>query len=360
MVEDSNQVDTQAAEPLSLREELAKQLKAQEVTEDASTPDEVSEEVSEESTEEGTEEDGAQDEPQKEVTEEVEKAEETDVPNNWNKEEKQAFEDIPDEITTEDGTKISLKAMKDVVLHRNEELLKAFMEKSREATAAKKGGEQWNNLLDPYKPQLTAAGMEPQQWIGTILKDVHRLQQNPKAVIKELIGAYKVSASDLGIKPEQSEDQDLFHGEDDPKVTKLETTVTDLRAEIDAMRNEGIQQKNQSVQDELTTFQGTLDGNGNLAFPHFNEAREEMGILIQTGKAKTLEEAYKKSPTVRSKGLEVVRSPEDNKLALKKAREEAAKAKKAGKTIKTRSGQTPVMGGLSIRDTLKANMRAQQ
>jgi len=359
MSEDSNQEDTQAEQPLSLREELSKQLDAQsqEVTEDVTGSEEVTEEGGEEGSKEVSE----------EVTEKVETKEEVkseevaDVPNNWNEEERKAFEDIPDEIITQDGTAISLKAMKDVVLTRNEGLLKAFNEKAREASDAKKGTEEWNTLLDPYQPQLTAAGMERQQWIGTILKDVHRLQQNPTAVIKELMGAYKVSATDLGIKTEQSEDEDSFHGENDPKVTKLETTIDDLRSRLDSFENANVQQKNQSVQDELVAFKGELDGKGNLTHPLYGEVRDEMGILMQTGKARTMQEAYEKSPTVRAKALEVVTSPEDTKAALKKAREEAAKAKRAGKTVKTRSGTTNNSHvGLSMRETLQRNMRAQQ
>lgn len=361
---DSNQEDRQAEQPLSLREALSEKINEQtkEVTEDADTSreedeaseklDEVTEEGNKEVTEEVVEEVKAE-EPKPETTEE------SDVPNNWNAEEKKAFEEIPDEIVTQDGETISLKAMKDVVLNRNEELLKVFMQKSREVSVEKNRNKEWNNLLDPYKPQLTAAGMEPQQWIGSILKGVHNLQQNPVAVIKDLIGTYKVSATDLGLSATQSEEADDFHGESDPNVTKLETTVKDLQAEITSMKSAGVQRDNQSVQDEIIAFKSETDANGNLIHPHFDEARADMGILFQTGKAKTYQEAYDMSPTVRSKGLSVVKT--DSKEALKKARAEAAKAKKAGKTVKTRSGQVGNnQDSLSLRDALKAKMRAQQ
>ena len=362
MDEDLNQTGTQAEQPLSLREELAKQLNDQEVTEDVDTPKEEQEPQQKEEHSEDKEKDGETetDVLEEEVVEDKieEKVEETKTPNNWNAEEKKAFEDIPDEILTQDGTTISLKAMKDVALNRYEDLLKGFHEKAREATTAKKGSEEWNKLLDPYKPQLTAAGMEPQQWIGTILQGVHNLQQNPAAVIKDLIGTYKVSAADLGIKTEQSEDEDDFHGESDPKVTKLETTIDTLQKRLDSFENANIQRSNQTVQDEMTAFKDAQDVDGNLTHPHFDEAREEMGILMQTGKAKTMQEAYDKCPTVRSKGLKVVKT--DNKEALKKAREEAAKAKKAGKTVKTRSGQSVnPHKGLSLREELQAGLRAQ-
>lgn len=374
MNENLNQTETQsetektsagneeAEQPLSLRDELAKQLTKQteEVTEDADTSSENSE-SSEESNAEGDSEESGEKAKEEVAEEKTEEVSDSDIPNNWNAEEKKAFEEIPDEITAQDGTTISLKAMKDVVLHRNEELLKAFNEKAREASTAKKGSEDWNNLLDPYKPQLTATGQTAQQWIGSILQSVHKLQADPKVVIKELIDTYKVSATDLGIKTEQSEDEDSFHGENDPKVTKLETTIDTLQKRLDSFENTNIQQKNQSVQDEIVTFKGQTDTKGNLTHPHFDEARDEMGLLMQTGKAKTMQEAYDKSPTVRSNGLKVVNSPEDNKAALKKAREEAAKAKKAGKTVKTRSG-TPSdpLKGLSLRDTLKVRYRGQQ
>ena len=356
-----NAGEVQEAE-LTLREELVKQFNDQEVTEDGDTQKQAAEDQPQDEDSEDKEKDGETetDVLEEEVVEEKveEKAEETETPNNWNAEEKKAFEDIPDEIITQDGTTISLKAMKDVALNRYEELLKGFNEKAREASTAKKGSEEWNKLLDPYKPQLTAAGMEPQQWIGTILQGVHNLQQNPAAVIKDLIGTYKVSAADLGIKTEQSEDEDNFHGESDPKVTKLETTIDTLQKRLDTFENASIQRSNQTVQDEMTAFKDAKDVDGNLTHPHFDEAREEMGILMQTGKAKTMQEAYDKCPTVRSKGLKVVKT--DNKESLKKAREEAAKAKKAGKTVKTRSSQSVnPHKGLSLRDELKAGLRAQ-
>ncbi len=358
---ETGETSTGTEEPLSLRDELAKQLTKQteEVTEDATPEQSETDETSEEkSGEDGSEKVETGEETVEGKSEEVK---DSDIPNNWNAEEKKAFEDVPDEIIAQDGTAISLKAMKDVALRRNEELLKAFNEKAREASTAKKGSEDWNNLLDPYKPQLTATGQTAQQWIGSILQTVHKLQADPKVVIKDLIDTYKVSAADLGIKTEQSEDEDSFHGENDPKVTKLETTIDTLQKRLDSFENTNIQQKNQSVQDEIVTFKGEIDAKGNLTHPHFDEARDEMGLLMQTGKAKTMQEAYDKSPTVRSNGLKVVNSPEDNKAALKKAREEAAKAKKAGKTVKTRSGaSSDPLKGLSLRDTLKVRLRGQQ
>ena len=351
--------EAQEAE-LTLREELVKQLNDQEVTADVDSQGKEGEQRDEEHGEDKEKDEEAETKLlEEEVVEEKveEKAEETETPNNWNAEEKKAFEDIPDEILTQDGTTISLKAMKDVALNRYEELLKGFNEKAREASTAKKGSEEWNKLLDPYKPQLTAAGMEPQQWIGTILQGVHNLQQNPAAVIKDLIGTYKVSAADLGIKTEQSEDEGDFHGESDPKVTKLETTIETLQKRLDTFENANIQRTNQSVQDEVAIFKDEKDVDGNLTHPHFDEARDEMGILMSTGKAKTMQEAYDKCPAVMSKGLKVVKT--DNKESLKKAREEAAKAKKAGKTVKTRSGQSVnPHKGLSLRDELKAGLRA--
>ena len=199
--------------------------------------------------------------------------------------------------------------------------------------------------------------MERKQWSRSILEGVRKLQQNPAAVIKDLIGTYKVSTADLGIKTEQSEDEDDAHGESDPKVTKLVTTIETLQKRLDSFEDATVQQKNKSVQDEIIAFKSEKDGDGNLIYPHFDEVRDEMGILMETGKAKTMQEAYGKSPTVMSKGLKVVKP--DNKEALKNAREEAATAKKAGKTVKTRSGSSNNhLKGLSLRDELRAGLRA--
>ncbi len=352
-----NAGETQEVE-LTLREELTKQF--DEVVEHDDTPSEEDQPQDEDNEEKEKDGETETDLPEEEVVEEKieKKVEDSDIPNNWNAEEKKAFEDIPDEILTQDGTTISLKAMKDVALNRYEDLLKGFNEKAREASTAKKGSEEWNKLLDPYEPQLTAAGQTAQQWIGSILQTVHKLQADPKVVIKDFIDTYKVSASDLGFKTEQSEDEDTFHGESDPKVTKLETTIDTLQKRLDSFENATIQRSNQTVQDEMTAFKDAKDVDGNLTHPHFDEAREEMGILMQTGKAKTMQEAYDKCPAVRSKGLKVVKP--DNKEALKKAREEAAKAKKAGKTVKTRSGQSVnTHKGLSLREELQAGLRAQ-
>lgn len=396
---ENGEIKAEAAEEtktLTLRESLSEQLEKQtqemaeamsdEKPEEAES-EEVSEEVKEEDAEKETDgEEVAEEEGKEEATaelsedkSEVKKTDEVDIPNNWNEEERKAFEDIPDEIEAADGTKISLKAMKDVVLHRQEKLLKAFYDSTdknalleKESESLKTGNEEWNKLLDPWRPQLTAAGMTEQQYIGDILNGVRNLQQNPAAVIKDLMGAYKVSAADLGINTGQSEDLDEFDGQVDPKVTELETTVDKLTKRLDDDAATRVQQQNQSVQDEVAAFKSAVDSDGNLLHPHFDESRDEMGILMQTGKAKTIPEAYEMSPTVRSKGLDV-KDPKDepqkdaalkevNELnELKERRTQAAKAKKAGKTIKSGSGSaTNHLNGLSLRDELKAGLQAMQ
>ena len=350
-VTDENQ--EQPEETLTLREEIIKQL--DQGKEEDAPQEEVEDEAEEVAEEESTEEQEAVSE--EELPEDNEEVDDN-IPNNWNEEEKKAFLDIPDEIIAQDGTEISLKAMKDVVLNRNETLLKAFNEKAREAADVKKGSEEWNKLLDPYKPQLEATGLSEQQWIGNILQAVHNLQNNPQAVIKDLIDTYKVSAKDLGFTQQSDEEDYLF--EDNSDIAQLKSTIDKLTRRLDSQEQASVQQQNQSVQDQLNAFRDEKDANGNLLHPYFDEARVEMGVLVQAGKAKTFQEAYDNSPTVKLKNLEPRKDPEADKLALQKAREEAAKAKKAGKTVKTRSGQTSTLGNVSMREELRLRLSGAQ
>lgn len=357
MSEQENSNDTTETVKLSLREELDQRLKApaesvEEVVEEVVAEEIPSEDVTEEVAAEVAEEDEVSTEPElkKDDLEDF-----PELPNHWTDDEKQAFMDIPDEIVAQDGTEISLKEMKSVVNKRYDDLLKAFNKKARNSSEAVKDNSEWNKLVDPYKPQLQAAGMSPHQWIGSILQGVHNLQQNPKAVIRELVGTYKVSASDLGFKTEQSEEEDYLHGEDSPKVAQLETTVDTLRAELNSFKNASVLKENESIQSQLAAFKDEKDSNGNLMHPHFEEARNEMSYYMNSGQARTLQEAYTMSPTVKGKSLNA-KDPKDEKLALKKAREEAAKAKKAGKTVKTRSGKTNSFKDTSLREELRLRM----
>jgi hypothetical protein len=148
----------------------------------------------------------------------------------------------------------------------------------------------------------------------------------------------------------------------DDGIVDYDKTITEMKKELDELKNSKKQSETQSAATEeayiakqIKDFEFAIDDNGEPRYPLFKEVKDEMGILLNKGKAKTLEEAYEMSPTVRAQAIEAksaMRSRED----IEEEKRRVTKAKKAAKGVSNKKivSQAPVK--ISFEDRLRERL----
>lgn len=279
-------------------------------------------------------------EKQEEVSEiEQEKSEtKEEIPETDDKEEKDdAFPLIPKEWTAEEKEEFEavlanpeLKKSAELMITRYDNLKKGFYKKADELASTKKEVSEWNDIFDPYKDALKQRGYTPTAYVGRLIGVDRRLSAEPDKVIKELMEAYKVTPEKLGF----SNGADDYYENDE--ISQLKKKIESLENTYKTTAVSAERTEEESNARAIRDFKFAIDESGEPKYPLFDEVKEEMAILLNSGKAKSLEDAYSKSPTVKEKLAEAEkerRSKED----LEAARKKAVIAKKAGKGVKNTS-----------------------
>jgi type II secretory pathway component PulC len=210
----------------------------------------------------------------------------------------------------------------------------------------------WDMIFDSKaKDSLKQKGMSEQDYVRSLLNVEKSLIMKPADTIKKLMEIYKVDPKTLG------------GGDDEEYVTDIDKTIKEMRAELASLKNEKTQTKEQNAAQEqafiakqIRDFEFAIDESGESKYPLFKEVRDEMGIFIQNGKAKTLEEAYEMSPTVKESKLEAkknLQSRED----IEAEKQAVAKAKKAAKGVTNKQIVTQDSRKMSFEERFAEKLR---
>lgn len=142
----------------------------------------------------------------------------------------------------------------------------------------------------------------------------------------------------------------------DPQVKALQQQVAQLQGFLNQQQQTQMQSVQQDTQSMIDKFASAKDADGNLKYPHFEEVRDRMGVLIQGNQAQDLESAYEMAIYADPK---LRQSLMDNYAATKTQKEvktEAVKKAKKAQRSTVRGNPTPaekaLPTGLSVRDTI--------
>ena len=170
-----------------------------------------------------------------------------------------------------------------------------------------------DDLFNGRQERLKQMGFNnAKEWVEFMALADDGLAVSPKATIEELAGLYGVNTE-----------------------AKQGNETNELMARLNSNERQ-IQQLNQMFQDslvkrEIANFVNAKDDAGNPKYPYFEDVKQNMGVLMDKGICKTLEEAYNQSiwanEEVRKKLIEA-----QNKADLTAKTAAAAKAKEAGFT----------------------------
>jgi hypothetical protein len=317
-----------AGRELSVAEEEVVEDAVEDVTEDE--VDEAASDSAGEGVEESTE-------------DKVEEQEFKLIPKEWTKKEQEVFQEALDNPDLKDAA--------EAFISRYESLREGFHKKAGERAEFAKKQSMWDEVFDDKaKEALRQRGINEPEYVKRLLNVERNLIANPAETIKRLMEAYKVDP------------QMVVSGSSDDDITDYDKTIAEMKKEIAGLKQGKQQTAEQAAVNEeayiakqVKDFEFAIDETGELKYPLFSSVKDEMGILLQKGKAKTLEEAYNMSPTVKSDKLEK-KAELQSRQDIEDEKRKVAKAKKAARGITNRKTvkQTPIK--MSFEDRFKEKL----
>lgn len=272
------------------------------------------------------------------------------APVSWNKEEKQLFDNLPDELELENGDIVPIK---EIISKYDKSRSSDYRRKTMEVAEMRKEYQPLKELIEPYKDNFEKMGIKPSDYMSKLINLDISLHNDPLGTIKQAMETFKITPEKLGLTDASESDNDSdFLTDEEKKIAELEKKIKALEGKTDANEQTLAQRDSQAkVSKILKDFENATNDSGELLHPHYNDAevQDELSILVSRGK--TLEEAYEASPRVKMLDLEQRQQAVKKNDAIEN-RKKVAKAKRA--SLKVNSKKTDFSDFPSLKDELKA------
>lgn len=273
------------------------------------TPDET-EGVTEETIE------ASSDEPREDETIESEETEETtdeilSAPVDWTAEHREKFNTLD-------------RDLQEYLLERYSDMKADYTKKTTEASRASKNYESIAEVLEPIRNDYTSLGMDEVGAIRYLTNMYQQLSTDPEGTLRAL-------AEQTGVDLfESNYDFDL---DDDSETNYSDPRIDQLLKEREQEKRQAQQTQMQQLAKQVSEFETAKDEQGNLKHPFFNQVRQKMALIHQSGGADTLEEAYRMAvagdPDLSAKQLQLIKESE-----AREQKKQAQRAKKAAAGVK--------------------------
>lgn len=174
--------------------------------------------------------------------------------------------------------------------------------------------------IRPYEQMIRGAGATPQQAVRELFRTEYQLRTGTPAQKAQLI--YRL-AQHYGID---------LSGISQGQVPQVDPNVAALTQQMQSLQQQIQHQAAQRTNAESAQVTGTIsEFAADPKHEHFEDVRVQMGVLIESGAAQTLDEAYEQAcwanPTIRAKLIESqAKEAEAKRAADERKRVEAAKA----------------------------------
>lgn len=292
--------------------ELRSQIEA--AFESSSSAESTGQEVIE-AVEEVSEEASATNEETSEPVEQNVQEEDDDVPapEHWAADDKEVFKSLD-------------KRGKEFLIRRHKDMEAGYTKKQQALSEQAKIAESYNNMINPHKDYLKQRNVAPEVAFDRLMAAERVLmsgtQEEKALIMQKLARDYKVDLS-IEVDPVQQHNQIVWQ-----KLQEIEQRQN----QIARMKEEEVAA---SYQNQISSFAQSKDERGNLKYPHFENIKKDMGLVLQAGKAQTLEEAYELS-ILMDAGLRKDYLAKQYRLEDNSKKEELSK--KAGFNVKSASG----------------------
>lgn len=200
----------------------------------------------------------------------------------------------------------------------------------------------YDQAIAPYQTHLQNLGVDAPTAISALMRADYTLR-NSDPVTKAQY--FRQLANEYGIDLNQ-------------EVPQVDPNTEYLMRQMDALRQQQEMWQNQFRQQEQTKAQHELSQFATAERPHFDAVRNDMADLLETGKAKDLQEAYEMAVWMRSDIRQTLL--EQQRSEVQRKAHEAAQAQKAKAAAVSVKGSSPTSAGVqtgskgSLRDVLAA------
>jgi hypothetical protein len=217
-------------------------------------------------------------------------------------------------------------------------------------------GDRISKTLNPYQPFFKSKNIDPIRVIEDAVNLAYTLDtstpQQKGVILARIAKQYGADFSALA-KP-------------DPEQDRIQQVIAPLQSKIDQLERERLNsqslvQQQQALETErmIQEFASKTDDTGQLLHPYFPNVSGVMTALLESGSAKTLDEAYAIAVEAHPETKLLVRAEQARQQEAKRQREEKERAAKAQKNDRINvqkraphSATTATPG--SMRDTLEA------
>lgn len=176
------------------------------------------------------------------------------------------------------------------VLRREDDIVKGLSKQDDERTFGRKV----NDIVSPYLPVIRAEGGTPEKAIQDLLQTAHTLRQgSPMQKASMVAGVMRT----YGIDPNH-----LFsilqggnggNGSPQQQGSAYHPAIETLTQRLDRVERERQEEVQQRQLQEQQSFQSQIaEFSSKSGHEHFEKVRETMGVLMQNGRANTMDEAY--------------------------------------------------------------------
>lgn len=207
----------------------------------------------------------------------------------------------------------------------------------------------YREIISARAPQLQQRGVQPVQWFQNLAQLDDFATRSPKEFVKWYVQTTGLNPQELFALQQQQAAQQGQEGQYvDPQVSAMQGEIAQLKQML-GQTTQGFQQFQTTLQQqaqarreqEIDQFRNAKGSDGKPAHPYFDEVKDWVVGLLQTGRASDLKSAYDSAvyahaPT-RAKVL-ADQQAQQRREAEKQQREHAAKAQKAGVSITSNAG----------------------
>ena len=252
------------------------------------------------------------------------------APKNWNASDKKMFDAIPEEA----------RETKEWLVNRYGQMTKDYQSKVQEAANVRQHYQQLDQVLEPIRGQLQANGVHESEYINRLIDADRMLQQSPVQAIQFLAQQAGVDLDTLEAGEQQYAD---------PQIAALQDRVDLLTNHLTNQEQNEQQNQTYELNAQIEGFAARKDSDGNLLYPHFDNVRQAMGGLIQTGQAQSMVDAYNKAVRL-DDGLYKETLVAERKKAASQEESRRKEAVQKAKKVQSSKGSRPTRGSTQSTD----------
>jgi len=201
--------------------------------------------------------------------------------------------------------------------------------------------QEWERTVQPYMATIQSFGVTPQVAVNELLKADHLLRysqpQQKVQMLMKIAGDYGIDIQALANGIQQVAGEQIWQQQNpmDPRTQQLQARVNQLEQQITNSQRQAQTQEHSAIDAEIAAFAADPD------HEHFGVLQQDMALLLQAGRAKSLDDAYEMAMRANPQTYQIWLAQQQQKQDEERKAKIAA-AKKAGANVVRPNGRASV------------------